>query len=171
MNNNHISIYSTTQIRDGEKLAAQKLGIPMYELMERAGKAVFRLINDKFTTAKRLLVVCGTGNNGGDGYVVAKLAKLFGHDVMLWHVGDSDRLTGDALTAQQGWLGVGGEILSPSSSFPKELDLIVDGMLGTGLSGIVRRQYAEVIDKINQHPAPVISIDVPSSFVLTLAKH
>lgn len=162
MNNNHISIYSTTQLRDGEKLAAQKLGIPMYELMERAGKAVFRLINDKFTSAKRLLVVCGTGNNGGDGYVVAKLAKLFGHDVMLWHVGDSDRLTGDALTAQQGWLGVGGEILSPSSSFPKGLDLIVDGMLGTGLSGIVRRQYAEVIDKINHHPAPVISIDVPS---------
>ncbi|KJY72120.1 bifunctional ADP-dependent NAD(P)H-hydrate dehydratase/NAD(P)H-hydrate epimerase [Vibrio nigripulchritudo] len=162
MNNQHTPIYTTSQIREGEKLAAKKLGIPMYELMERAGKAIFHLMTHEYATAKKILVLCGTGNNGGDGYVVAKLAKLSGLDVTLWHVGDSDRLTGDALTAQQGWLGIGGEILSPSSSFPKHLELIIDGMLGTGLSGNVRRQYAEVIERVNLHPAPVVAVDVPS---------
>ncbi len=162
MNNNYPPIYSTSEIRKGEKVAAKTLGISMYELMERAGKAVFQLITDKYSTAQRLLVVCGTGNNGGDGYIVAKLAKLYGYEVILWHVDDSNKVTGDALIAQQSWLNEGGEILPPNECLPEKLDLIIDGMLGTGLSGNVRPQFADIITKINKHSAPVISIDVPS---------
>ena len=155
-------LYLAEQVRQGEKQAAQTMHLEMYELMERAGKAVFSALQQFYPEAGTLLVVCGGGNNGGDGYVVARLAREAGLNVTLWQLGSADRLTGDAATARDGWLACGGAIDKPQSMVPESADVIVDALLGTGLKGSVREDSAALIETVNQSGRPVIAVDVPS---------
>ena len=156
------SLYLAEEVRNGEREVAQRLHLDMYTLMERAGEAVFISIQERFPKVASLLVCCGGGNNGGDGYIVARLAKQAGIEVTLWQMGEPDNLKGDAANARDAWLSCGGTIEQPKLTFSEKFDLIVDALLGTGLAGAVRDDYATLISSINQSDVPVVAVDIPS---------
>jgi NAD(P)H-hydrate epimerase len=159
---NEGSLYLAEQVREGEQQTAANLKLEMYQLMERAGKAVFGQLLQAYPQSKKILICCGGGNNGGDGYVVARLAREHGLDIELWQLGDHLQLKGDAATARDSWLATGGSISAPQEEVPADIEIIVDGLLGTGLKGDVREDYAAVINTINRAFCPVIAIDIPS---------
>jgi NAD(P)H-hydrate epimerase len=154
-------LYTADQCRELDRIAIEELGMSGTILMERAGEAAYRLLVERWPDARRLLVVCGSGNNGGDGYVVARLAHTDGREVRVLQVGDSDNIAGDALAALQRLQGID---VSPEAfdEQPAEGDLIVDALLGTGIQGEVKDTHARVIDWINHSGLPVLSLDVPS---------
>ncbi|GAB6263744.1 NAD(P)H-hydrate dehydratase [Photobacterium sp. R1] len=154
--------FRAAQVRQGEQEAARQLGWPMYQLMESAGMAVYDCLRQEYSAVRHILVCCGGGNNGGDGYIVARLARLHGLAVTLWQSGDAARLQGDAATARDAWLACGGSIESPQAQIPAETGLIVDALLGTGLTGTVRPDIAMLIRSINAAGKPVIAVDIPS---------
>lgn len=143
-------------------MAAQRLNVSMYELMERAGRAAFELIPLNWPNAKHIVVAVGGGNNGGDGYVLARLARLAGMNVTLCSPAADRTLSGDALTAQTAWFDMGESILDEVNVDFSECDLIVDALLGTGLNGEVKTPYVECIQRINESHTPVFSLDIPS---------
>ena len=112
MSNLPTNLYRAAQCRELDQLAIQEFGVSGNILMERAGEAAFKVLRDTWPEAKRIAVLCGVGNNGGDGYVIARLAHEHGLDVTVLQVGDAARLQGDALAALQRLEGVD---VSPSS--------------------------------------------------------
>lgn len=157
-------LYTGDQVKQGEAQAAKNAGYSLYQLMEMAGESVFSVLEEEHPRAQNITVLCGGGNNGGDGFVVARLAKHVGLSVQLISTVDESRYVGDALQAKQAWLKSGGTILSQEalSGCLTTADVIVDGLLGTGLSGEVRDDTRAIIDSINQCEKPVIAIDIPS---------
>ncbi|WP_038875324.1 NAD(P)H-hydrate epimerase, partial [Vibrio jasicida] len=159
-----LKLYTAEQVRKGEVIAAQMVGVSMYSLMQRAGMAVYERFLHLYPRARTVLVVCGKGNNGGDGYVFATLAKQAQLKVRVFQFDNVTALKGDALRAFEDWQTVDGEISSWDDWHTAllEADVIIDAMLGTGLNGEVRHEYRRYIDQINQIHCPVISIDIPS---------
>ncbi|WP_117232867.1 NAD(P)H-hydrate dehydratase [Vibrio maerlii] len=155
-------LYLSSTVREREREAVNALNIEMFELMQRAGQAVFDVIDQRYSHCRHILVVTGKGNNGGDGYVIARLAMQSGYTVSLWQFGDHHQLSGDANRAKQLYLDAGGIIESPKESLNENIELIVDGILGTGITGSVRPNAQEVIELINQSELPVVAIDTPS---------
>ncbi len=157
-------LYTGDQVKQGEAQAAKNAGYSLYQLMEMAGESVFRVLEEKYPRTQNVTVLCGGGNNGGDGFVVARLAKQAGLAVQLICTVDESRYVGDALQAKQAWLKSGGTILSQErlSECLTTADVIIDGLLGTGLSGQVREETRAIIDSVNRCEKPVIAIDIPS---------
>src|SRR5690606_19702701 len=114
--------------------AADSLGITLYELMLRAGEAAFRVVRETYPHATHWLILCGHGNNGGDGYVVARLATAAGLNVTLLALESDKPLPEEASEARDAWLNAGGVIHASDIVWPEGIDLIIDGLLGTGLS-------------------------------------
>ncbi|WP_234418443.1 NAD(P)H-hydrate dehydratase [Dongshaea marina] len=156
------TLWRAQQIRKAEPELAKAHGISMYTLMERAGEAAFDCLKVQWPEARRLLIICGVGNNGGDGYVLARLARRAGYQVELAQLKDSKRLTGDAAQARDLWLEAGGSIHTPAEVNWQAPELLIDALLGTGLSGEVRPEFSDLIARINQAPQPVLSLDIPS---------
>jgi len=157
------ALYTAEEVRELDRLAIESFGIAGASLMENAGKAAFDAMHEKWPRARRIAVLVGTGNNGGDGFVVASLARAAGYEVRLWQVGDAARLKGDALTMAQRWQEAGGEI----EPFTADLDLggseiVVDALLGTGLNTDVTGDWAAAITAINNSHAGVLALDMPS---------
>ncbi|WP_080994950.1 NAD(P)H-hydrate epimerase, partial [Vibrio harveyi] len=159
-----LKLYTAEQVRNGEVMAAQLAGVSMYSLMQRAGMAVYERFLHLYPRARNVLVVCGKGNNGGDGYVFATLAKQAQLNVRVFQLGDPLTLKGDALRAFEDWQASDGENSAWDDWHTAllEADVIIDGMLGTGLMGEVRADSRRYIEQINQVHCPVIAIDVPS---------
>jgi NAD(P)H-hydrate epimerase len=155
------ALYRAEQVREFDRIAIQEYGIPGAELMLRAGSRAFELIEYRWPEARRMVIVCGAGNNAGDGYVVARLARQAGREVRLFSLADPAKLKGDALTMAHAWRTAGGEI-EPYTGLPAQCDLLVDAILGTGLEREVTGTWAEAIEAINRHSAPVLAIDIPS---------
>lgn len=132
------------------------------ELMGRAGRSAFELLLQRWPACHRLLVLCGGGNNGGDGYVVARLAHQRGLEVEVRSVVAVESLQGDAAGAWRAAREAGVSITDWSPALPIEADVVVDALLGIGLSGEVRSPYREAIESLNQRRLPVLSIDIPS---------
>lgn len=154
------ALYRAAQVRELDRWTMEQLDIDGYALMRRAGKAAFDLIRERWPQARSLSIYCGGGNNGGDGYVVAALARRAGLGVQLVALKPVKELTGSAARAANDWLAVGGAVEKPGSA-PKG-DAVVDALLGTGLDGPVREDYAHSIQRINQSRRPVMAMDVPS---------
>ncbi|MGC9423018.1 NAD(P)H-hydrate dehydratase [Vibrio sp.] len=154
--------YTPQQVKCGELRAARAQGLEMFRLMERAGQAVFTVALAQYPGSHHWLVCCGSGNNGGDGYIVARLAQSVGIQVTLWQYGDPERLQGDARTAYYHWIDSGGEVLPCTETLPDDVDVVIDGLLGTGLKGAVRSSMKQLIHTINDSGIPVVSIDLPS---------
>ena len=155
------ALYRAEQVREMDRIAIQTYGIPGEELMERAGQAAFALLRERWPDARRLLVVCGPGNNGGDGYVVARLALERGLDALLVQLGHTARIRGEAAIHRQRYLDVGGgEILD--AGWPVDADVIVDAIFGTGLERPVSGHWADAIRRIDQANRPVLALDLPS---------
>jgi len=155
-------LYTAQQVRDLDALAIAETEGGGYALMHRAGQAAFDLLRLRFPSCQRVTVVCGGGNNGGDGYVLAELALQAGLSIQVLAVTDPTKLTGEAQQAYQHSIRAGVTVLPWSTDAGLDGEVIVDALLGTGLSGAVRSDYAEVIEWINQAGLPVLAIDIPS---------
>ena len=130
--------------------------------MHRAGRATFDVLGERWPTARAITVVCGAGNNAGDGYVVAGLAKDAGLTVEILQVGDPDKLKGDALDAARFAADRLGAVARSSRPWRPRGDVVVDALLGTGVRGAVRGDFVDAIRAINGARKPVLAVDVPS---------
>ncbi len=145
-----------------DSMAIHEFDIAGITLMERAGAAAFGLLQQQWPSAKHITVFCGSGNNGGDGYVIARLAREQGLAVSLYLLGDGHKLKGDALTMAQRLAETDVEIDVWLDGTSLESDVIVDALLGTGLSGEVSSHYQQAIEAINISGIPVLAVDIPS---------
>jgi NAD(P)H-hydrate epimerase len=140
-------------------------------LMERAGQAVARLAKDTLerTDGRRVVLFCGKGNNGGDGFVVARYLLAEGFDVRCLLAGTRDAVIGDAHTsmARAEQAGVVIEEMGEGDleRLDAQADLIIDALLGTGVKGPARGAVLAAIQVMNQSRAPVLSIDIPSGLL------
>lgn len=159
------SVWSSDWLRTAEKQAADCLGLSLYELMLRAGEAIYNLARHRYPSSQHWLVMCGHGNNGGDGYVVARLAQAAGVTVTLLALESDKPLPEEAEQARDAWLNAAGVIHSPDIAWPEHIDLIIDGLLGTGLNEAPRGNIAQLIERCNQYGAPVIAVDIPSGLL------
>ena len=156
-----VSLYTSAQVRAMDRAAAS-LGLSGYALMERAGEAALRALRERWPGAWRIAVVCGPGNNAGDGYVLARLARAAGSAVTVLAASSPERLRGDALEACAAWRAAGGTIEPFTAQALAETEVLVDALLGTGLSGAVRADLAGVIRAINSSGRAILALDVPS---------
>lgn len=153
------ALYTAEQTRQLDRLAIDS-GILGIQLMKRAGRAAFEQLLQHFPSPSAITVYCGAGNNAGDGYVIAALAAQRCIPVRLIALGDPQKLKGEAAEARDYAFqeGVKAEALKE----PPTEGVIVDALLGTGISGEVRPAYAEAIEQINQAGLPVLAVDIPS---------
>ncbi|MDX1334991.1 MAG: NAD(P)H-hydrate dehydratase [Gammaproteobacteria bacterium] len=154
-------LYTAAQVRQLDRYAIEQEGMPGYELMQRAGNRAFRELLAAWPDTEQVLICCGPGNNGGDGYVVARLALEACLRVQLIQLGDSGRIKGEAAQARKDFLEAGGEELAWDGTLP-EANVIVDALLGTGIEREVEGDYLNCIQAINNHDASVVSLDIPS---------
>ena len=161
------ALYRADQVRAIDRYAIEKAGIPGAELMQRAASVVLNVIMQRWPHVRRLLVVCGTGNNGGDGYLVAALAGAQGLSVRVLEPGAVERLSGDALGARQRALvqGIACQPLSAGDVDGPEVQadtVVVDALLGIGMRGALRPEYRDAIKWINATGLPAVAVDIPS---------
>lgn len=159
-------LYTCEQVKALDKAAIEQQGVTGFELMTRAAQASFELVRARWPDHMQLTVLCGGGNNGGDGYVLAALAREAGYDVKVVGLAEPGLLVGDAHRAYELAADLGVPIRSVGEG--DELSnlalqgLIVDAMLGIGLTGDVRDKYLQLIHRVNASSLPVLSIDIPS---------
>jgi NAD(P)H-hydrate epimerase len=153
-------VYRAAQTRELDRLAIQDYGIPGLCLMERAGAACFSLLRQRWPAAGKIGVVCGLGNNAGDGYVIARLAHIAGCAVQVWQVGDAAKLQGDALSSWRNLLAVG-VTPQPFQSLAG-VDVVVDALLGTGLDRPLQGAWREAVEAVNASGLPAMAVDIPS---------
>jgi len=155
-------LYRAEHVRAMDRFAIEQLGIPGIELMRRAGAAAFRVLRGRWPDARTLSVLCGAGNNGGDGYVLARLALEAGLDVRVYPLAPPDKLRGDALAAFLEYQAAGGPVLDFVPADFEGAEVLVDGLLGTGLDRAVEGFYAEVIRGVQRFRGGVLALDIPS---------
>jgi len=155
-------IYSVDAIRESDRCAIEDHGIPGYELMTRAAEAAVNAAGKQFGDATRWQVICGAGNNAGDGYVVARLAAAQGMAVSVIALVDPAELGGDAATAYGDFAAEGGVVLPWEGHLDADADLLIDAILGSGLQRDVGGKFAEAVAAINGHGAPVQALDIPT---------
>lgn len=164
------SLFTRDESRDVDRAAIDGLGVVSLVLMENAGRGATDAIVDVFPERLgRVVLVGGPGQNGGDAWVVARRLKLLGHEPIALLIGDASRLRGDA---KANWslldkLGIESFEVSPDSAecvveHVAEATLLVDGLFGTGLDRPITGGYAKVIELIDQAPAPIVALDLPS---------
>ena len=157
-----INLYRGSQVKILDRTAIEKHQIPASTLMAQAGKAAYQLLKQRWPEARRIAVMCGVGNNAGDGYVLARAAHEAGLEVMVYQVGDRSHLQGDALSASQVMQKIGCDLHSYEGQSLFDFDLVVDALLGIGINGEVKDHWRSAIEAINLSKAPVLAIDIPS---------
>jgi NAD(P)H-hydrate epimerase len=161
-----LKITTAKEMQEIDRVTIERSGIAGIVLMERAGLSVVSRVNQLYP-ARKVKVLCGGGNNGGDGFVIARELHNQGKDVAVYAVG-AEKLKGDARTNYDAAKKYGVKIhsihkfLTLNSKFSTRNSLIVDALLGTGLQNEIRRPLSNVIDKVNNLRCPVIAVDIPS---------
>ncbi len=154
-------LYTPEQVA-GLDRAAMDAGIPGETLMERAGRRLWQEIRRRWPGVQRLAVVSGGGNNAGDGYVVARLARRAGVAAEVLYLVAPERLGGDAATNARRYHDAGGAARPFEAEALASADVIVDAVLGTGLDRPVEGRFADAVAAINAAAAPVLAVDIPS---------
>jgi NAD(P)H-hydrate epimerase len=156
-------VFRVAQVRELERLAIAS-GIPSYDLMCRAGSAALEELVRRWPGARRIVVVGGAGNNAGDGYVVARLARAAGLAATVFAVTAPAQLKGDAQRAATDCTaaGVAIESFSAAALAAAAGDVYVDALLGTGVDRDVAGAFLAAIEALNAVPAPVFALDLPS---------
>ncbi len=153
-------IYRSHEIREIEAHADIAPGTS--SLMQRAGLAAATYARDKLLDGKKkILVLAGPGNNGGDGFVAASHFRRWRLDASVLFLGDEKNLSTDARGALMGWRADGGMVFSEAPR-PQEWDLVVDALFGIGLARDIEPLYGDLIDLINLQTCPRFSLDIPS---------
>lgn len=150
-------LLTPSQMGEADRLAVAA-GAKSFRLMQAAGQAVADVILEHYYQ-RSVLVLCGTGNNGGDGFITAQLLKARGWPVQVRLFGDKDAVKGDAAQALAQWTG---RVDAPRLSDIDDADLIVDAVLGAGLDRDVEGEVRALIEAVNASGKPVVSVDVPS---------
>ncbi len=159
--------YSAKAVREIDYLMVDQGYVDTsYELMNRAAQSMLDFISRSYSHIHHITIVCGAGNNAGDGYVLARLASQEDNEahlkVHLVSIIDPEKLSGDAHHACQGWLESGGTIHSLEETHFTATDLIVDALIGTGLNRALEDEWHDAATMINNSSKPVISVDIPS---------
>ena len=162
-----LKLTTAAQMREMDRQTIEDYGVPSIVLMENAALRVVDVIAERFgpLRGKRIVVVCGKGNNGGDGLAIARhLATRFGADVSVHLAADPADYVGDAAVQYKMAQAFG---LSVHASGPPRIGggkgaLVVDALLGTGIKGGVEGHLAETVDAMNASYAPIVAVDVPS---------
>lgn len=154
-------VYAAAQVRELERLAIAS-GLSGDELMRRAGAAAFELLRKRWPSAHRLAIVAGRGNNAGDGFVVARLAKAAGLAVDVLSVAPEAELAGEAARAAAECRAANVAIDAFDRRTLDRADVVVDALLGTGLSRPVDGGMRSAIESVNAARAPVLALDIPS---------
>jgi NAD(P)H-hydrate epimerase len=155
------ALYTAAECRELDRLAIEEHGLAGFELMQRAGRVAFRELLRRWPEASRIAVCCGRGNNAGDGYVVAGLARDAGFDVALYQLGEAADLAGDAGHARD-WALARGVAIEPGPPAALSVDVVVDALLGTGMQGELREPFARNAEVINGCGRPVLAVDIPT---------
>lgn len=156
------ALYTAAQVRALDRHAIEVDGVPGYELMNRAAHAALAALRARFPAAHRLRVWCGAGNNAGDGYVLARLAQAAGLTAEVVALSEPARLTGDAARAWRDWSAACPDRLTDAACGAADVDLHIDALLGTGLDRPVEGEMAAAVRRINDSPAGVVALDIPS---------
>ncbi len=153
-------LYTAVQVRELDRRAIESLAIPGMTLMERAAAAAWRMLRERWPLARSIVVLCGSGNNGGDGYLLACLARQAGLDVCVIALG-VPAPAGDAVRARAQWQAAGGAIRDDATSLPRA-DVVVDALFGTGLSRPLEGAARALVEQVYACGCPVLALDVPS---------
>lgn len=155
------ALYDVAAVRAIETQATARSGDGS-ALMQRAGQGAWRTLLDRWPAAGPLLVACGPGNNGGDGYVLARHARQSGREVMVVHAAGHAPRSELARQACAAYVAAGGRVVEFGGEGLPAADLVVDALFGIGLERAPDEVAAALIAAINRHPAPVFALDVPS---------
>jgi ADP-dependent NAD(P)H-hydrate dehydratase / NAD(P)H-hydrate epimerase len=155
------ALYTVEQVRRLDRVAIDDLAIPGFVLMQRAAEAAMAMLERRWPHARRLDVLAGIGNNGGDAFLLAGLARARGMDVRVIALGDASR-GDDAARARGGWIGQGGEIVDTRVIDACAADVVVDGLFGTGLARALEGEAARIVESLGRQVAPILALDVPS---------
>ena len=155
-------IYSVATVREIDRTAIEEKGIPGYTLMTRAGAVSVAETMAVFPDAGNWQIVCGAGNNAGDGYVVARLAAREGVAVTVLAVTNPATLRGDAATAHADFVAAGGLVSAWSGKIDPAATLIVDALLGSGLIRDVEGDFAAAVGAVNAAGVPIVALDIPT---------
>jgi ADP-dependent NAD(P)H-hydrate dehydratase / NAD(P)H-hydrate epimerase len=156
-----LPLYLTAQVREMDRIAIDSFDLPGYELMCRAGNAALALIQNQWPDIRCVGIACGPGNNGGDGYVLARLLKHAGIDVKVIILPSGTPQTADAALAYDQWRAMEQRVEVFDEPLPK-VELWVDAIYGTGLSRLPQGAAQALIERINASGVPVLALDVPS---------
>jgi hydroxyethylthiazole kinase-like uncharacterized protein yjeF len=172
-----MKIVDAAEMREIDRATSERFGVSSITLMENAGAAVARFVVSDYPHAEHVGVVCGKGNNGGDGFVAARKLVEAGRSVRVLLLCDPEELRGDAAAMFQKMLGIlrplniapaplivreAGELDSSEAAEIFAADVIVDAILGTGFRSPVSPLYAAAIGRMNAASAPIVAVDVPS---------
>jgi NAD(P)H-hydrate epimerase len=165
-------VLNTRQMREADRRTIEDIGIASIVLMENAGRQVVAVMEESFDdlSAMRVSVLCGRGNNGGDGFVVARILRERQIDVATYLVGSALEVKGDARTNLEVLRNLGADVVEIADAGAWELhgsdvlaaDLVVDALFGTGLNGPLTGLAETVVEDLNASDVPVVSIDLPS---------
>jgi hydroxyethylthiazole kinase-like uncharacterized protein yjeF len=159
-------LYRAEQVRALDRTAIERFNTPGIQLMENAGAATFTALRKRWPHAQRITVFCGAGNNGGDGYVIARLAHEQGLTAVVYLLADVTRLKGDAKLAYDKLQQTAVPIKPFAGHMDETCDVIVDALLGTGLAGEVKDHWQMAIELINHtrtmNHCHVVAVDIPS---------
>jgi ADP-dependent NAD(P)H-hydrate dehydratase / NAD(P)H-hydrate epimerase len=163
-----MKIVPATEMREIDRVTSERFGVPSLTLMENAGTAAADFVMDRWPSAKRVGVVCGKGNNGGDGFVAARKLQQAGRDVRLLLLAQPSELRGDAaemftkLTVPPVIATSREDLKTDQAQAVLDADVLLDAILGTGFRPPVSGLYAEAIELLNAARAPVVAVDIPS---------
>jgi NAD(P)H-hydrate epimerase len=153
---------SRAEVRGIDAAASQEFGLPTLVLMENAGRGAAALLQERLGPDSHVLILCGPGNNGGDGGVVARHLDAWRVRVQVVWFGEPQRLPGDAATQ---WAILDRSKVNQTSWSPSLLngvDWVVDGLFGTGLTRPLEGVYREAVEAVNRSQKPVLALDIPS---------
>ena len=148
------------QMRRADLYTIEEIGVPSMVLMERAALEVVRCMEEEQLDFRKVLVVCGSGNNGGDGYAIARLLHLKGHDVTIFFAGNSQKRSKE--NAQQAKIAAHYEIPVITNLDTEEYSVIIDALFGTGLKREITGHYREILCSVNQMTGEKVAVDLPS---------
>lgn len=155
---NHHRILTVAQMREADRLTIAS-GVSGMALMERAGACVAQAAKDMLAPTGRVLILCGPGNNGGDGFVAARLLAEDGYRVRVGLLGALERLSGDAQAAAARYEGI---VVPLGEIACEEADLVIDALFGTGLARALEGDVAACIAEVAASDVPVLAVDIPS---------
>ncbi len=160
-------LYTASQVRQLDMALAAARDVATWQLMQDAATAAFRIVKANWPEAKRITIMTGSGNNAGDGWALAGLLHQVGCSVTVLAVRAPDKLTGDAALAVKAAIDAGCEwqlwgAMDNGSIHIRNCELIVDALLGTGIKGELREEYATAVNVINNSDKPVLALDLPT---------